>query len=163
MKSDSPSVAASEHFLIRHSGTEGDKEIAKAVGIFDTLGYHEYDDAQDLQNRLAAHIDTTHLTFSTVLDRNSRVYLIEPPNRGADVGVMVSRVKKAGYGRYRSFTPEEDSRLSAMDAIRQVGVSSGVFIPLQSPATDGESDYGKDRRFSIRRGRHYISQSQRSL
>jgi hypothetical protein len=84
-----------------------------------------------------AHIETTHLTFSTVLDRNSRVYLIEPPNRGDDVGVMVSRIKKAGYGRYRSFTPDEDSRLSATDAIRQVAASSAVFIPLQSPTIPG--------------------------
>src|SRR5580692_3480999 len=41
-------------FLIRHSGTAGDKDLAKAVGIFDTLGYHEYFDAEDLKNRLAA-------------------------------------------------------------------------------------------------------------
>jgi hypothetical protein len=50
---------------------------------------------------------------------------------------MVSRIKKAGYGRYRSFTPEEDSRLSATDAIRQVAASSGVFIPLQETAVAG--------------------------
>ena len=124
-------------FLVRHSGTDGDKHISNAVGIFDTLGYHEYEDSEDLKNRLAAHIETTHLTFSTALNRNSRVYLIEPPNRGDDVGVMVSRIKKAGYGRYRSFTPEEDARLSATDAIRQVAASSGVFTPLQSPTIPG--------------------------
>jgi hypothetical protein len=72
-------------FLVRHSGTDGDKEVGKAVGIFDTLGYHEYDDAEDLKNRLAAHIETMQLTFSTALDRNSGVYLIEPPTRGDDV------------------------------------------------------------------------------
>jgi hypothetical protein len=119
-------------FLVRHGGIDGDQQIANAVGIFDTLGYHEYNDAEDLKNRLAAHIETTHPTFSISLDHQSRVYLIEPPNRGADVGVMVSCIKKAGYGRYRSFTPEEDSRLSATDAIRQVAASSGIFIPLQS-------------------------------
>jgi hypothetical protein len=124
-------------FLVRHNSTKGDKEIGNAVGIFDTLGYHQYDDAEDLKNRLAAHIETIHLTFSTDLDRNSRVYLIEPPIRGDDVGVMVSCIKKAGYGRYRSFTPEEDSRLSATDAIRQVATSSGVFIPLQSCTIPG--------------------------
>lgn len=110
---------------------DGDKVIAKAVGIFDTLGYHDYADTEDLKDRLAAHIETTFLTFSTALDRKSPVYLIEPPNRGYDIGAMVSRIKKAGYGRYRSFSPEEDSRLSATDAIRQVAASSGIFIPLQ--------------------------------
>ena len=124
-------------FLIRHTATDGDKNLAKSVGVFDTLGYHEYEDSENLKNRLAAHIDTANISFSTGLDRNSRVYLIEPPTRGADVGVMVSRIKKAGYGRYRSFTPEEDSRLSATDAIRQVASSSGIFVPLQSATIQG--------------------------
>jgi hypothetical protein len=124
---------------VRHKLTAGDKDIAKAVGIFDTIGYYEYDHFEDLKNRLAAHIEETSLPFSTALDRKSPVYLIEPPKRGADVGVMVSRIKKAGYGRYRSFTPEEDSRLSATDAIRQVAASSGVFIPLQDTAIAGSN------------------------
>lgn len=49
---------------------------------------------------------------------------------------MVSRVKKAGY-RYRSFNPDEDSRLSATDAIRQVATSSGVVLLLQSDGVAG--------------------------
>ena len=124
-------------FLVRHLGTDGDKDISNAVGIFDTLGYHEYENSENLKDRLAAHIESTHLTFSTALNRNSPVYLIEPPNRGDDVGVMASRIKKAGYGRYRSFTPEEDARLSAVDAIRQVAASSAVFIPFQTPTIQG--------------------------
>jgi hypothetical protein len=124
-------------FLVRHQPTAGDKDIAKAVGIFDTIGYHEYDDFESLKNRLVAHVEEINLPFSTALDRKSPVYLIEPPKRAADVGVMVSRIKKAGYGRYRSFTPEEDSRLSATDAIRQVAASSGVFIPLQDTTVAG--------------------------
>jgi hypothetical protein len=121
-------------FLIRHSSTPGDKDLAKAVGIFDTIGYYEYETFEALKDRLAAHIEETNLPFSTALDRKSPLYLIEPAKRGPEVGVMVSRVKKAGYGRYRSFSPEEDSRLSATDAIRQVAASSGAFIPLQDTA-----------------------------
>ena len=44
-------------FLVRHQTTAGDKDIAKAVGIFDTIGYHEYDDFEGLKNRLVAHVD----------------------------------------------------------------------------------------------------------
>ena len=124
-------------FLVRHKQTNGDKDLAKSIGIFDTLGYYEYEDFEDLRNRLEAHIEETNLPFSTSLDRKSFVYLIEPPERSSDVGVMVSRIKKAGYGRYRSFTPDEDSRLSATDAIRKVAASSGVFIPLQDTSIAG--------------------------
>jgi acyl-CoA-binding protein len=126
-------------FLIRHKGTEGDKQTAKAVGIFDTLGYFEYESAEDLKNRLAAHIETTHIPFGTALDAKSAVYLIEPPNRGPEVGLMVSRIKKAGYGRYRSFIPEEDLRLSATDAVRKIAAASGIFIPMQATSVDGSN------------------------
>jgi hypothetical protein len=126
-------------FLIRYLDTPGDANLARAVGVFDTIGYKEYETFEALKDRLAAHIEETNLPFSTALDRKSPVYLIEPAKRGPEVGVMVSRIKKAGYGRYRSFTPEEDTRLSATDAIRQVAASSGVFIPLQDSAVEGSN------------------------
>jgi hypothetical protein len=126
-------------FLIRHLDTPGDANLAKAVGIFDTIGYKDYKTFEALKDRLVAHIEETNLPFSTALDRKSPVYLIEPTKRCPEVGVMVSRIKKAGYGRYRSFTPEEDTRLSATDAIRQVAASSGVFIPLQDSAVEGSN------------------------
>ncbi len=44
---------------------------------------------------------------------------------------MTSRLKKARY-KYRSFNPAEDTRLSAVDAIRQVGVSGGVLLSLMN-------------------------------
>jgi hypothetical protein len=44
--------------------------------------------------------------------------------------MLVSRTKKARW-RYRSFNPDEDVRLSALDAIRHVAQSAGVITPLQ--------------------------------
>jgi hypothetical protein len=41
-------------FLVRRRGTPGDKDLAKAVGIFDTIGYHEYETFEALKDRLAA-------------------------------------------------------------------------------------------------------------
>jgi hypothetical protein len=124
-------------FLIRHQQIAGDKATANTVGIFDTLGYYEYENIEHLTNRLSAHIDEDSLPFSTQLDQKSPVYLIEPSDRGVAVGMMVSCIKKAGYGRYRSFTPDEDLRLSATDAIRQIAASSGIFIPMEDDTTDG--------------------------
>lgn len=42
---------------------------------------------------------------------------------------MTSRLKKAKY-KYRSFNPAEDTRLSASDAIRQVGASAGILLSI---------------------------------
>jgi hypothetical protein len=39
-------------FLIRHQTTQGDKSVAREAGIFDTLGYVEYADQDDLIRRL---------------------------------------------------------------------------------------------------------------
>ncbi|WP_404302628.1 P-loop ATPase, Sll1717 family [Alicycliphilus denitrificans] len=114
-------------FLIRHSHTEGDKRVAREVGIFDTLGYDIYDDSDGLAGSLTAYVDPKPLAFSTALDRLAPVYVVEPPTKGGVTTVMTSRLKKARY-KYRSFNPAEDARLSAADAIRQVASSAGILL-----------------------------------
>lgn len=122
-------------FLIRHSQTEGDRRIASEVGIFDTLGYDTYDDADALAGSLTAYVDPKPLAFSGALDRLAPVYVVEPPTKGGVTTVMTSRLKKARY-KYRSFNPAEDARLSAADAVRQVASSAGVLLYLM----DGDQD-----------------------
>lgn len=122
-------------FLVRRRGVEGDKRIAQAAGIFDTLGYEEYEGPDDLAHRLCSFIDPAPLQFPSSLDRLAPVYVVEPLEKGGIATQMTSRLKKARY-RYRRFDPAEDSRLSAADAIRQVAVSSGVLVSLLPDATD---------------------------
>ena len=117
-------------YLMRHRGTPGDKTVAREAGIFDTLGYHEYSDKDDLVRRLTSNIDPEPLPFSVELDHRAPVYLVEPPVKGLAVTAMIARLKKARY-RYRSFMPGEDVRLSAVDAIRQVSCSSGILAALE--------------------------------
>ena len=74
-------------FLVRHKPTTGDKDIAKAVGIFDTIGYHEYEDFDDLKNRLAAHIEETNLPFRPHSTASPPSYPIEPPDAGSSMSV----------------------------------------------------------------------------
>jgi hypothetical protein len=66
-------------YLIRHKETVGDKAVAREAGIFDTLGYHEYTDQNDLVRRLTSSIDPEPLQFSVELDHRAPVYLVEPP------------------------------------------------------------------------------------
>ena len=120
-------------YLIRHQGIAGDKAAAREAGIFDTLGYHEYPNKEDLVRRLTSNIDPEPLQFSAELDHRAPVYLIEPTVKGLATTTMIARLKKARY-RYRSFIPGEEVRLSATDAIRQVASSSGVLVTLEDPA-----------------------------
>ena len=122
---------AGRAFLIRHKGTSGDNDIAKAAGIFDTLGYHEYDDVDDLKNRSDCPIATAHLPFSPILDRQASVYLVgsHPP------GVKISK------------SPSPASRRLAIPSVASIPTktrgsqqpmpsgkspsSSGIIVPLQ--------------------------------
>ena len=122
-------------FLIRRRGIDGDKKVAQAAGIFDTLGYEEYDDDEELAHRLSSYIDPAPQQFPSTLDRLAPVYVVEPPEKTGIATLMTSRLKKARY-RYRRFDPAEDVRLSAIDAIRQVAVSSGVLLSMLSDKTD---------------------------
>lgn len=116
-------------FLIRHKNTEGDRRSAREAGIFDTLGYEEYYDEDDLVSSLSSYVDPTSIPFSLVLDRSAPVYIVEPPEKDEMATVMTSRLKKAKY-RYRSFNPTEIARLSATDAIHHVSISSGVLVSI---------------------------------
>ncbi|MHB0922164.1 MAG: hypothetical protein B7X31_00010 [Thiomonas sp. 13-66-29] len=123
-------------FLIRHAHIEGDKRVAREVGIFDTLGYDTYEGDDGLARSLTAYVDPKPLAFSTALDRLAPVYVVEPPAKGGVSTLMTSRLKKARY-KYRSFNPAEDARLSAADAIRQVASSAGILLYL----LDGDHDF----------------------
>lgn len=116
-------------FLIRSRAIEGDKKIAQVAGIFDTLGYEEYGDDEDLSHRLSSYIDPAPQPIPGGLDRLAPIYVVEPLEKGGIATLMTSRLKKARY-RYRRFDPSEDTRLSAVDAIRQVAVSSGVMVSM---------------------------------
>lgn len=122
-------------FLVRNSNIRGDKDIAAKVGIFDTLGYHEYADAASLCHRLCSSIDETPLDFSNALNYKAPAYLVESPVKGEAATLITSRLKKARY-RYRSFNPGEDSRLSAIDAIKQVACSAGVLVSFETDGKD---------------------------
>ena len=124
-------------FLVRHKNSQGDKTLANSAGIFDTLGYYEYADGDDLVHRLSAYIEDEPLPLAYTPDRKALIYILEPPIKGQAEGLLISRVKKAGFYHYRSFHPGEDARLSATDAVRQVAVSSGVVVPLQETRSVG--------------------------
>src|ERR1700730_11747511 len=101
-------------FLVKNKNIEGDSALIKAVGIFDTLGYREYDDYDDLKDRLAAHIEPMHIPFSNALDAQFPVYIVEPSTRDDGIVTTISRIKKARYP-YRSFHGLDDLRMSAPD------------------------------------------------
>jgi hypothetical protein len=116
--------------LFINTTLKGDRELANNIGIFDTLGYEQYENSQTLTKLLINRTDFSPINFEAVLNHQQPVYIIEPAKKNDAHLMLVSRTKKARW-KYRSFNPDEDVRLSALDAIRHVSQSAGVIAPLQ--------------------------------
>ena len=119
-------------YLIRNSAFDRDFDTLSKIGIFDTLGYIEYTDTASLTAVLRSDIDDTPLETIYPMDSKAPVYLLETPHRGDAIGHIISKVKKARL-QYRSFSPSEDVRMAASEAIKHVACSHGVVVPLLSP------------------------------
>lgn len=116
--------------LFVNSAHTGDRALANDIGIFDTLGYERYENSETLTSLLANRNDFIPIDFEAAINHQQPVYIVEPFKKNDAHLMLVSRTKKARW-RYRSFNPDEDVRLSAMDAIRHVAQSAGVITPLQ--------------------------------
>lgn len=119
-------------FLVRNKEFKHEADKITKIGIYDTLGYESYANAYELNKLLTSINDLKPINTVSSLSRATPLYLIETPIKGSVMINIVSRVKKARLF-YRSFTPSEESRMSAVDAIRHVSSSYGVLIPLLNP------------------------------
>ena len=126
--------------LFGNNAFEGDEELTSSVGVFDTLGYEEYSNSDDLYRLLIARTEFDPIPITSQRNHKAPVYIIEPPRRTDAFGILVSRVKKARW-MYRSFNPSEDVRLAAMDAIRHASQSAGVITPLLSNGVVGQREH----------------------
>ena len=116
--------------LTRHKGLQPKPPLIADVGIFDTLGYLEYQNANELEGIIRNITDPTpSLKNIYPLNANAPLYLIAARLRTDPVTRIISRVKKAKLF-FRSFDPQETPRLSAPNAFEQVAQSFGVLVHL---------------------------------
>jgi hypothetical protein len=106
------------------------------IGIFDTLGYAEYQNSAELATIMGRVSKEAPLEIVNKPNKQAPVYLLETPFKTDWSTRIVSRVKKSGY-IFRNFDPNEQPRLSAYDAINQVSTSYGVVVPLLSSSSSG--------------------------
>jgi hypothetical protein len=120
-------------FLVKNKAVAADETELKRVGIFDTLGYLSYENAEELYRILASLKDFTPLRISAAPNTGAPIYILQLPFNIDAQTRIIARVKKARL-RFRSFDPSEQSRLPAPEAIESVASSFGVVVPL-APAT----------------------------
>ena len=102
--------------LVRYAPLKKDEQKLKELGIFDTIGYTEYQNSEELANILLDISNTKPLKTNFELNRKAPLYLIEAKYKDDWVTRLISDVKKARLS-YRSFDPNEQPRLSAYEAI----------------------------------------------
>lgn len=122
--------------LVKNKGLINKGVSFDDVGIYDTLGYKEYQNSSELTAFCIAASKQTPLENQMKLNRLAPVYLVESPIKSDWMGRIVSRIKKSGY-TFRNFDPNEQPRLSAYDAINQVASSYGVVVPLLASVNVG--------------------------
>ena len=110
--------------------SNGGRATFEEIGVFDTIGYHEYSDSTGLAGFLASVADLVPISVDTDCEnRTSPVYLVLPKEK-TDLEIrLLSRMKKAKL-QFRSYDPQEQGRLSARDAIDNIAESLGVVTVL---------------------------------
>ena len=119
--------------LLRNKAIKRDDRLARETGIFDTIGYQEYSNSNELAKYLIELKDLTPLPLKQVVpNRRAPIYIILPREKTEAEIRLVSRVKKEARLFFRSFDPQEHVRMSVRDAIDNVSASLGVVLPLIS-------------------------------
>ncbi len=104
--------------LSRNTTVARDERLARETGIFDTIGYLDYANSDDLTKYLLELRDLTPFPLKqTVPNRRAPVYLLLPREKAEAEIRLVSRIKKEARLFFRSFDPEEHGRISVRDAI----------------------------------------------
>lgn len=117
--------------LTKNKSIKDSSPTIREVGIFDTLGYREYQNSSELCSFIKEANKANPLNIPGKINVKSPVYLLEGLHKTNWASRIVSRIKRARY-LFRSFDPNEQPRLSANDAINQVSQSHGVVVPLLS-------------------------------
>lgn len=89
--------------LIKYSAITSDDTLVLRTGVFDTLGYRAYSDAERLAEIFQRVSDLTPLKIEAELDTRAPAYLLETPVRTPEMTRIVARVKRARLF-YRSFS-----------------------------------------------------------
>jgi hypothetical protein len=117
-----------------------DRRAFEAMGLLDTLGYQDFQNAEQLAAKLApnARLPLARPPRKTYVD--SPLYVLKGPIDTEGAVRLMSALKKSPL-RFRTYDPVETPRLSLHAAWRQVSGSFGVVAHLLSPHRDGAASH----------------------
>ena len=115
--------------LISNSAVNSEaKEQIKEIGIFDTLGYGEYENTDEVIKYIKSISTKTNLKFDeNNTDIQAPIFLLDTSVKTNTSIRIVSRIKKSKIF-FRSFDPKETYRMTPIDTIENVAKSLGVIV-----------------------------------
>ena len=113
-----------------------DKLLINEIGIFDTLGYENYENGKDILKI----VNETGIepSISKIYDLNRKVpiYYIKSPIENDGSIKLTSLIKKSAF-RFRTYDAKEISRISLHEAYKQINSSITVIAHLIDSKRDG--------------------------
>ena len=115
--------------LVRDKNIGRQASLITRIGIFDTLGFKSYTEGMTLAGILRNAQPDKAISLNKNPNYSAPVYVLNTPKSNAPMLAIAGRVKKARLG-FKSFIPQEESRLSAIKAVDDVSACLGVIVPL---------------------------------
>jgi len=114
-----------------------DKKAFDALGILDTLGYFDFQNADELAEHAKGSVESQPLkTGVQQVNKKQPLYVVKSPI-DTDGSVKLLSVLKKGELHFRTFDARETARLSLYEAIKQTSTSLGVITYLLNPNRAG--------------------------
>lgn len=118
---------------VRDSSYVKDGRLFEQLGLFETLGYLDFDTSRSLAKSLASEPIPKSITpVNHQISSVTPIYMLLPERSTDGSAAFASAIKKSRLGG-RSFIREEVPRLSLHEADKQVGSSLGFFAYLLDP------------------------------
>jgi len=122
---------------VRDASYARDSKVFDELGILDTLGFVDFQNSDALVKGVTARLaDTPPFHRYPAADVEQPLYVVRSHVQSDGMIKLMSVVKKSGL-HFRTFDPKETSRLSLLDAFKEVLSSYGVISHLVDPERIG--------------------------
>ena len=107
-----------------------DSREMSEIGLFDAIGYKEYEDAKSLVPIIESILNIKDIYQApNLIDKSAPIYMLDTLYK-TDISIRIlSKLKKSKI-RFRSFDPSEQSRISAYVALDEVQKSVAIVVNL---------------------------------
>lgn len=123
---------------IREKQYSRDRTFFDELGIFDVIGYKEFENSDELTEIIKQSMSLQPLRLpATSLSEIEPTYIVKSTtNTDAQTRIIAAMTRSALY-RFRTYDKNEVPRLSLFDAYRQVSASFGVIVHMIDSGREG--------------------------